>query len=266
MSNWERTGKIIKNTFAMAKKDNVLYVPPILNLFVSMLLIVLAILVMVQGNTVGGDFGIPTLYYVGALALVFLAFVAGAFFSAALSWMVLQIVQGKKPSLGAGLGRAVKKTGSLLIYAGVSLVVMLLANQLRKDNDRDNFIVAIIKGFFADLIEKAWDIASHLLLPAIVLTNRNFYGAVKELPAMMKNLPAVLVGGFAFDFIVGWIYLLELLIAFILFMIIPGTVGLIVALSVFFILWIATYIFYVFVKSVYFTMLYIDMHPELKKR
>ena len=34
----------------------------------------------------------------------------------------------------------------------------------------------------------------------------------------------------------------------------------------FLILFIATYIFYSFTKSVYFTMLYIDLHPEIKKK
>jgi hypothetical protein len=262
MSNWERTGRIIKDTLAMAKKDKVLYAPPILDFIVSMLLICGAVIIIVSGSSWGE---IPPAYYAGAIALVFLAFLANAFFSAALSWMVLQSVRGKKPSFGKGLTRALSKTGSLIIYAGVSLIVMLVAGQLRKNDDEQNFIVSLIKSFFAGLLEKAWDIASHLLLPAIVLTNNNFYGAVKEMPQLVKNLPAVLTGGFAFDFVVGWIYLAELIFAFLLFLIIPGAAGLIIAITVFFVLWMITYIFYTFIKSVYFTMLYIEYHPELKK-
>lgn len=261
VSNWERTGRIIKDTFAMAKKDKILYAPVVLNFFVSIILIACAIATLVAGSS-WGDIAAP--YYIIALGFVFLALVAEAFFSAALSWMILQVAQGRRPSLGAGLGRALKKTGSLFIYAGVSFLVMILAGQLRKDRDQDNFFIAIIKGFFADLLEKAWDIASHLLLPAIVLTNHNFYSAIKEMPRLVKNLPAVLTGGFAFDFVVGWIYLAELIFAFLLFIMIPG--GLLVALAFFLVSATITYLFYSFVKSVYFTMLYLDLHPELKRR
>jgi hypothetical protein len=262
MSNWERTGKIIKDTLAMAKKDKILYAPPILDLFIGILLICAAIGVLIAGSAWGD---IPAPYYIIAFLIVFVALLVNAFLSAALSWMVLQAVQGKRPSLGKGLARAFKKTGSLLIYAGVSFLVMILAGQLRKDRDQDNFFIAIIKSFFAGMLEKAWDIASHLLLPSIVLTKNNFYDAMREMPQLVKNLPAVLTGGFAFDFIVGWIYLAELLFAFILFLIIPGVVGLIIAITTFLVMWTITYIFYSFIKSVYFTMLYIDQHPHLKK-
>jgi hypothetical protein len=262
MSNWERTGKIIKDTLAMAKKDKILYAPPILDLLIGIILICAAIGVLIAGSAWGD---IPAPYYIIAFLIVFVALLVNAFLSAALSWMVLQAVQDKRPSLGKGLARAFKKTGSLLIYAGVSFLVMILAGQLRKDRDQDNFFIAIIKSFFADMLEKAWDIASHLLLPSIVLTKNNFYDAIREMPQLVKNLPAVLTGGFAFDFIVGWIYLAELLFAFILFLIIPGVVGLIIAITTFLVMWTITYIFYSFIKSVYFTLLYIDQHPHLKK-
>jgi hypothetical protein len=268
MGNWESTGKIIKDTFAMAKKDKSLYIPPILNLVVSILFVVAAIVVLVRGSDVGGEAGIPGSYIGIAILLIFFAYLASAFLAAALSWMVLETVQGKKASFGRGLGRAFKKTGSLAIYAGISLIVMLIASQLRKRDDEQGIVMAIVKAIFADMIEKAWDIASHLLLPAIVLTNNNFGGAVKEMPSMLKHLPQVLVGGFAFDFVVGWLYLIEALVALLFWWIlsgINGTFAVLFAIGLFFVMFLTTYILYSFTKSVYFTMLYIDLHPELKR-
>ena len=54
MSNWESTGKIIKDTFAMAKKDKTLYAPPILNLVVGIVLFIIAIFVLLAGQTPDG--------------------------------------------------------------------------------------------------------------------------------------------------------------------------------------------------------------------
>lgn len=259
LSNWERTGKIIKETFALATKDKDLYWPPILNAIVSFTLFTLAIIVLVLGSSVGwGE--IPFLFWGLALVLVFLSFVATAFFGAALSWMTLEVVQGKDTHLGKGMSRAFKKSGSLLIYAVVSFVIMLFISQLRKSDGQQHFAVSIIKSIFAGMIEEAWDIAGNFLLPVIALTDKDFSGAIKELPSLLKHVPQALVGGFAFDFVVGWVYALEAIVCFLLLLVIGPW-----AILLFLLLALATYIFHSFVKSVYFTMLYLDMHPEMKR-
>jgi len=250
----------------MAKKDKALYIPPVLSLVVSTLFVVAAIVMVITGAAIGGDQGIPGAYVGLAIILIFFAYLAGAIFSGTLSWMVLETVQGKKTSVGRGLGRAFSKTGSLLIYALVSLVVALLAAELRKDARQQNFIVSIIKGMFASMLQKAWDIASHLALPAIILTKNSFAGAMKEMPEMVKHLPQVLVGGFAFDFVVRWVYLIEVIFGVLMIFLIPYPVGLILGIGFILLAITVTYIFYSFVKDVYFTMLYIDLHPALKKK
>jgi hypothetical protein len=263
MDNWSRTGKVIKETFSMARKHPLLYLPPIASILASAVFIMCAIATI----TLGASFGLgeaPILAWVIALFFLFLSYAAGAFFSAALSWMVLETVRGKQPHFGKGLSRAGKKAGSLLIYAAISLIVMLLANQLRS-SDRDSILLAIVRNLFASMVEKAWDIASHLLLPAIVLTDHNFGTAAKELPKMIDHLPQVLVGGFAFDFVVGWLYIIELVMCILLFFLIGGSAGFFIGLILFVVLATLTYVLYLFCKSVYFTMLYIDLHPELKK-
>jgi hypothetical protein len=267
VSNWERTGTIIKETFALAGKDKSLFIPPFLSMVFGIVFAAVAMVIIFTGNVVGGG-NIPAAFFLFALLILFVGYLASAVFSAALSWMTLEVVHGKDTTLGSGLARAVKKFGSLALYALVSLLVMLFVSQLR-DNKKDNLIMSIIRNLLAGVIEKTWDIASHFMLPAIALTDKGFVGAAKELPVLLKHLPETLVGGFAFDFVVRWVYLLDIILALLvgfLFFAISPILGILVGLGLLFLLVVATYVFYDFVKSVYFTMMYIELHPELKSK
>lgn len=265
--NWNRTGKIIKDTFKMAKKDKSLYFPPILEL-VSFIIFGIAALIVFFIGSFQGDGTISYGYLAAALGILFLGYLFSALFSAALAWMVFEAYHGKKPTLGAGMKRAFKKFGSLMTFAIVNFVVSMIVAKLR-DNENDSFWKAILKNIFASLIEKGWDIAGSFMLPAIALTDKNFVGAAKEIPMLFKHLPETLVGGFAFDAVVGWIYLLDAIIAlafgFAFYMISP-VVGIVIGVSIFLLLAMVTHVLYDFCKSTYFTLMYIELHPELKKK
>ena len=140
-------------------------------------------------------------------------------------------------------------------------------SQLR-DNRNGSFLVMLVKRFFAGVIDEAWDIAGNFMLPAIALTDHGFKGAVKELPVLLKHLPQALVGGFAFDLVLGWVILLDIAVAALfgwLLAAISPLGGLLAGIALAFVLIIATVVFHGFVKSVYFTNLYLDLHPEMKK-
>lgn len=260
VSNWHRTGEILKSTFRLVAKDKDLYWPPILNLLVNFGLLILFI----------GSFFIYGFSPFGVLLLVLLffgSFLTTAIFGAALSWMTLEVIRGEDTHLGSGLRRAFSRFNSLAAYAFVALIIQVLVSQLR-DNRNDNFFVMLVKRFFAGVIDEAWDIAGNFMLPAIALTDHGFKGAVKELPVLLKHLPQALVGGFAFDLILGWVIFFDIIVAIIfgfLFAAISPLGGLITGVVIAFFLIIATVVFHGFVKSVYFTNLYLDLHPELKK-
>ncbi len=266
-SNWDRTGKIIKDTFKMAGKDKSLYIPPLLELISFIIFGIAAMVVFFIGSFQGGgDISYPFLAL--GLGILFLGYLFSALFSAALSWMVFEVYHGKNATLSSGMNRAFKKFGSLMTFAIVNFIVSMIVAKLR-DNENESFIKAILKNIFAGLLEKGWDIAGSFMLPAIALTDKNFVGAAKEVPMLFKHLPETLVGGFAFDMVVGWIYLLDAIVAlafgFAFFMINPF-VGIVVGVSIFLLLAIATHVLYDFCKSTYFTMMYIELHPELKKK
>jgi len=248
ISNWESTGKIISDTFLMAKKHKALYLPPVLTLLASVFFVALAII------------GIFTISIFTLLLIIPLWVLVDTLLEGTLSWMVYQVKNGKHPSFSEGMRRSTGKIGSLILYTIVSIVVSLVAGSLRR-GDNHSFSVQLIKGFFAGALEEAWDIAGHLLLPAIVLTKNTFGEAIKEIPGFVKHLPQVLVGGFAFDFVVGWIYLVEFILSVLFYLIFAGlseTFALVFAICLFITLAICTRILYNFTKSTYFTLLYIE--------
>jgi len=259
-SNWYRTGEVLKQTFRLAAKDKDLYWPPILNLLVNFgLLVLLIVSFLVYGLS---PFGVLLL-----VLLFFGSFLTTAIFGAALSWMTLEVVRGEDTHLGSGLRRAFSRFSSLAAYAFVALLIQLLVSQLR-NNRNGSFLVMLVKRFFAGVIDEAWDIAGNFMLPAIALTDHGFKGAVKELPVLLKHLPQALVGGFAFDLVLGWVILLDIAVAALfgwLLAAISPLGGLLAGIALAFVLIIATVVFHGFVKSVYFTNLYLDLHPEMKK-
>lgn len=259
-SNWQRTGEILTQTFRLAAKDKDLYWPPILNLLVNAGLLALLLVSFFV-------YGFSPLGILLAVLLIFLTFLTTAVFGAALSWMTLEVVRGEDTHLGTGLARAFERLRPLIAYAIVAALIQALIGQLR-DNRNDSFLVAILKRLFAGVIDEAWDIAGNFLLPAIALTDNTFGAAVKELPQLLKHLPQALVGGFAFDLVLGWVILADVAIAALVgwtvFLLTPLG-GVLVGVALALLLIIATVVFHGFVKSVYFTNLYLDLHPELAR-
>ena len=260
--NWDKTVDIVRETFSLVGKDKSLYIPPLLNLILGFCIFTFAGIIIITGyltNQIG-------LVIIGVFT-VGIGFILSSFLDAALSWMVLEVVQGKDTTLMQGLGRAFKKSGSVIAYGIVSFIIMLFVSQLRSKDS--GMIVNIVKSFFANVVEEAWDIAGHFLLPAIILQDHKLSDAIKELPKLTSHIPQALVGGFAFDFIVNWLYFFELLfsllVVFLLFSLNP-VAAIIIGIALLLGLILVTYLFYSFTKSVYFTLMYIDMHPELRKK
>jgi hypothetical protein len=263
IDNFRNAWKIIKDAFSLLGKDKDLLVPLVVVLLINLGLFALAVVFFILAS----PFGTIGLYIIAFVFLLLTLFVS-TFFSAALTWMVYEVYNGKDTHFGKGMRIAFKNIFDIILYTIVTFLISLVVGALRSKDDNQNFIVILLKNIFASIIEKAWDILRHFILPSMILSENSFGQAFKEIPKLKNNIPETLVGGFAFDLILGPIHFIEFLICFVigfLISLISVFGGIAVGVGLFVLLLILTNMVYQYVKVSYFTILYIELKKKLKE-
>lgn len=120
-----------------------------------------------------------TTYVVFGLMYLASAFVT-IFFNAALISQANVALQGGDPSVAEGLRAAGSRSPQILVWAAISATV---SQALRWLQDRVPFLGAIL----AAIAGTAWQVVTFLVLPKIVLEDRNVVAAVKDSSAALKR-------------------------------------------------------------------------------
>jgi len=263
VDNFKNAWKITKDAFGLLGKDKDLLTPLVVALIINLALFVLALLFFFITLPNAG----VAFYVIGLIFLLLTTFVT-TFFGAALTWMIYEVYNKKDTHLGRGMKIAFKNFLDIIWYTIVTFLISLLVGMLRSKDNNQNFIAVILKNVFAGIIEKAWDILRHFILPSMILSSNNFGQAFKEIPKLKNHLPETLVGGFAFDLVLGPIHFIEFLVCLaigFLLSLISVFAGLVVGIGLFVLLLILTNLVYQYVKVSYFTLMYIDLKKKLKE-
>ena len=257
---------LVKDTFRMFKDKPVLMEAPkqlfFLNLAVAVILFVLFLV----------SIPLPFLVFIPILlliaALLVMPFIA-TYYYAALSWMVFQSFQDKPVTLADGMDRAKANLADIVGLTIVTMIVNWFASQLRKGQG----ILGIILHFVAAGIEEGWDIIGNFLLPASIVSDKNLLEAAKDAQLLLKNIPAALTGGLAFDAIR---YLIMFVIMFGFFIAIFGSIflGTLLGPLVLVLLFPIAILFFVAyalvsiavsaTKVTFFTLLYMQLSSTVK--
>jgi hypothetical protein len=195
---------LVKDTFVLFKDKPVLMQAP-----KNLILINLAVGFVIVLCFIGSIF-FPPLAFAG-FGLLFAAFLIMPFIAttyyAALSWMVFKSFQNEPVTMQDGMKRAKENLADVAGLTIVTLLVNWLASQLRSGKG----LLGLILRLIASGIEEGWDIIGNFLLPASIITEKNLIEAAKDAQLLLKNIPAALIGGLAFDSLRG------ILLALILF-------------------------------------------------
>lgn len=175
----------LKRSFRLAgasaqvlRQDNHLMLFPILSC-VALLLVIAAFalplfgLESIDGIGKGGLYSAAFLFYVVQYFVIF-------YFNAALVGATMIRLDGGSPSLGDGLRIANSRIGTILGYAVISATVGVI---LRAIQERVGFIGRLIAG----LIGAGWAVATFLVVPVIVTSERGATGAISESTALLKR-------------------------------------------------------------------------------
>ena len=231
----------IRNTFELAKlswgvlkKDRELLVIPILSFLVSAaLLIPLAFVVFATASTESGGVdeasANPAMLLLGIVAALGLS-VISVFFNGALVAGAHERLAGGDPTVGSAIRKAFSRIPGLVPWAILTATVGLILRALR---ERAGWL-----GQFAiNMIGLAWEVATFLVVPAIVIDGKGAVEGLKTSGALLKstwgeNLAARV--GFG---LLGFVAMLPALLLIVVFASLGG-VGLIVGIAIG-VVWIA---------------------------
>ena len=258
--------EIFKRTFGLIKDHPKLALPFALMLIVSLVPILLIGVTYFFGRL----FMTAQLMMIVFASLAVLTYFINTFFGAINCWMVSQALKGKDPTFGDGFGRAMSNFFDIMAFAIASFSVNIIASRLRSGAGK-GIIGAILSALMksvAFIIEQGWTYSTYIVLPDMIISERNFFDSLKTAPNILKRIPEYLVGGFAFDAIMWVVNAFIVIICVIFFAIVWGLAGLLAALisAVILLLFMlfTKQVLYLTMKSTYFTILYVELYEKGK--
>jgi hypothetical protein len=174
----KRSFQLVGASAQVLRQDNHLMLFPVISA-VALLLVVAAFALplfgfdSIDGIGRGGFYSAAFLFYVVQYFVIF-------YFNAALVGAVMIRLDGGSPTLGDGLRIANSRIGAILGYAVISATIGVI---LRAIQERVGFIGRLIAG----LIGAGWAVATFLVVPVIVTSDRGATGAISESTALLKR-------------------------------------------------------------------------------
>ncbi len=222
MGRISRTITLAKVSWQVLRRDRELLVLPVLSFVVSigaLLLLWLPTLAVADLSGLSSEEGQvdPMLAVVGIASALVLSIV-GVFFKGALVAGAHERLSGGDPTVRSALTRAVSHLGGLLPWALLTATVGLILSALRDRAGR-------LGRFAMHMIGMAWEAASFLVIPAIVVDD---HGAVSGLKASASLLKRTWGENLASQIGFGLLGLAALIPA-ILVVVVAGPIGLVVA-------------------------------------
>jgi hypothetical protein len=173
-----RSFDLVRASVQVLRQDKHLLLFPIISA-VAMVLVLAAFalplfgLASIDGMGKGGAYSAAFLFYVVQYFVIF-------YFNTALVGAVMIRLDGGSPSLGDGLRIANSRFGAILGYAVISATVGVI---LRAIQERVGFLGRFIVG----LIGAGWAVATFLVVPVIVTSERGAIGAISDSTDLLKR-------------------------------------------------------------------------------
>jgi hypothetical protein len=201
MQKITRTWSMMSACWQVLKQDKSLVFFPLISGFCCLLLLAsFAVPLFVTNHWQPPGRDAETTRQVAYYGVLFLFYVCNyfviVFFNAALVSCAVLRLTGSTPTFGDGLRAASSRLPVIMGWVLISATVGLI---LRLIEDRSEKIGSLVAG----LLGAAWTLVSFLVVPILVVENKNPFAALKESTGMLKKTWGErIVGNFSFGLIV----------------------------------------------------------------
>ncbi|MFQ5434294.1 MAG: DUF6159 family protein [Anaerolineae bacterium] len=209
-NSWE----LVKASWSVLMADKELVVFPIVSFIATLVVIatfaVPTFMAGVFDSTVGGEF--PIAGYIIGFAFYVAMYTVTIFANAAVVGAANIRLKGGDPTIADGFRIAFSHFGSILGYALIAATVGMI---LRRLSERSGVLGRIV----ISLIGTAWNIATYLVVPVLVIEGVGPVDGVKRSVELLKKTwGEQLAGNFGIGMVFGWLSFLVILVG------IPGII------------------------------------------
>jgi len=246
--------KIFKLSFSLLKRDKSLIIIPILtglSLILIMYPFIISLLLHLKGIETDIYFqnqSLKLLLFIFIFLSLFIFYLWNIFLASAQSWMIYEVLQGKNTTLISGFSRAFKNIFDIL-YFGINILVLSALTSLIKGKGKVGDAVGGTINYLAG-------IAGRLVIPAMIITERNFRESVIQLKESIKTIPEIATYEIGIRPLINLIFWVGIIICFVFGFILGFYIGVILfALLILLITAISNYINHTYYTLVYLTLI-----------
>lgn len=188
-----------------------------------------------------------------SLIYAILIYFINSFFSAIQSWMVYEVAQNKDATFVSGLKRALKEIPDIIAYSITAIIISMIVSNIKGKAGT----IGEVAGSFISFITS---IAGKLVMPAMIITERNFVESIKQLRKAVKRWPEILL----FEIGIGPLNWIIIIINLVIFIPLAVFISPIVGITTFLIIFVIQIIFSLVINQVYYSILYIALIERKK--
>lgn len=253
--SFSRSIELVKTSFGILRQDKEMLLFPIMSMIgLAMVSIVFFVPTYAAGlldSAGGGESTNPLLFIIAFLYYV-VAYYIMIFANAAVVGAAMMRLRGEDPTFSDAFNIAMSRSGKIFGWAVISATVGMILQAMR-DNSNG------LSRFVVSLIGAAWNIATFLVVPVLVVENLSPIDAIKRSGSLLKRTwGEQIVGNFGIGLVMFLIALVGGIPLFLLttaaFSIAPALgilVGIVFALYIFAVMAISTAVSGIFTAAVY---------------
>ena len=186
MGRITRTFELAKASWRVLRHDRELLVLPVLSFLVSAAVLIPLLFVAIAladtaetATSSGEESADPAMIVIGIIAVLAVSIVS-VFFNGALVSGAHERFTGHDPTVGSAMRRAFARIPGLVPWALLTATVGLVLQALRER-------AGWLGRFVINLIGTAWDVATFLVVPAIIIDEKGAIDGLKESGSLLRH-------------------------------------------------------------------------------
>jgi len=257
MGAFSRSWKITKLSFDVIKKDKELLLFPLLAGIFSILFIVLMVVPSFLYSLISVDSNSITGYVILFVVYLGLAFIA-TFFNVCVVYTAKKRFEGGNATFGESIKFSISKLHLIFLWSLLSATVGLLLKILDNLAERMGKSGAIFVMILRSILGMAWSILTIFVVPSMVYYDLTPILAIKKsTETLKKTWGESLIRHFGLGLAQMVFILIGVPISILLFILLPGVIGMIVALSVSVVYFLTVILIFSVANSVFNTALFV---------
>jgi hypothetical protein len=210
-----RTFSFMGEVLGMVRQNPMLLAPLLLNLAIAVPVNIAFAIAMVLAPVEYQGLLSTVMMLFGLTALYFIDYFCGGLTAS----MVYDQVTTGKASLGPAVGRTLKASPGILIFAVVSAILDFLT-QLASQRQG---VMRIVGPILLGILRMIWTTATYVIMPALVVEQQGFFAALKRSKALMENDPTQIGVGVVAIGLISWLLgMVSIVLAYASFNVLAG--------------------------------------------